>query len=135
MNPRRSRYADPVSIRSYAAPLLVLVACTGRAGEGDADASTSASVSVSYAACDDPIEGCDGADCRRRDDAVGSWSACVPPCREDADCPAGGGGNVPVVCDGEGRCVLQCVPQIMSCPSGSRCIDGEVPQCMWPASG
>lgn len=88
---------------------------------------------MSYAPCDDPDEGCAEADCRRVDDAAGSWSICVPPCTEDADCPIGAGGNVQVVCE-ESRCILECVPQVLTCPSGTTCIDNDPPQCMWPAS-
>lgn len=112
------------------------LACTpadDQPASSSTDATTTASVDpVSYAACDDPVNGCDAADCRRRDDASGAWSICVPPCMQDADCPIGAGGNVQVVCDPQGRCVLECVPQIMSCPSGTTCVDGDPAQCMWP---
>lgn len=129
-----------------ATPILVAALASitcGAAGEPAADATTSSSTTadvapVSYAACDDPDEGCADADCRRVDDATnedGAWSICVPPCTEDADCPIGAGGNVQVVCEA-GRCVLECVPQVLTCPSGTRCIDpadGDAPpQCMWP---
>jgi hypothetical protein len=122
---------------------LVAGACGGsdpdpNPGSGDATTTTATTATTgsepaSYAPCEDPVEGCSDADCRRRDDAAGSWSICVAPCTEDADCPSGIGGNAPIMCDPEGRCVLECVPQILTCPSGTTCIDGDVAQCMWPA--
>lgn len=106
---------------------------TTESTRGDtSDSTTAAPTPVSYAACDDPDLGCDEADCRRRTDAEGSWSVCVAPCTEDADCPIVGAGNVSPVCDATGRCSLECVPQVLTCASGTRCIDGEPPQCMWP---
>ncbi len=112
--------------------LASLVGCN-EAGEPSTEAGTSGADPVSYAACDDVVEGCAPADCLRRDDAAGSWSICSPVCTEDADCPVGAGGNIPVVCDPQQRCVLECVPEILSCPSGTTCVDGDVAQCMWPA--
>lgn len=138
----RGEFAQGATIQSTMANgriwtwwLAVMVGCSAAEDDTPADTSssgTTAAAPVSYAACDDPQMGCAGDDCRRRDDAAGAWSVCVPPCTEDADCPIGGGGNVQVVCDPEGRCVLECVPQIMSCPSGTTCVDGATPQCMWP---
>jgi len=134
-------------VKAWARRLVAMLAISGCATStepADASATTTSSSTtadvapVSYAACDDPVEGCAEVDCRRVDDATnedGAWSICVPPCAEDADCPIGAGGNVQVVCEA-GRCTLECVPQVLTCPSGTGCIDpaqGDAPpQCMWP---
>jgi hypothetical protein len=114
--------------------VLAIAGCPADADPIAASTSTTGAAPVSYAACDDPNEGCGEADCRRVDDAdpEGAWSICMPPCTEDADCPIGAGGNVQVVCE-EGRCLLECVPQVLTCPSGTTCIAVDPPQCMWPA--
>jgi len=112
--------------------LVTIVACAEPDSPTDATTeatSTTSSTPVSYAACDDPEQGCGDADCRRVDEA---WSICMPSCAEDADCPIGAGGNAQVVCD-QGRCILECVPQVLTCPSGTTCVGIATPQCMWPA--
>ena len=112
--------------------LLLLFAC----GADDADPEATAAEEtgppdVGYAACDDPVQGCDEADCRRREEAGVAYSVCVPPCNEGSDCPIGIGGNPMIRCEA-GRCVLGCNLSIPTCPMETTCIDGDPPQCMFP---
>lgn len=115
--------------------LVMIVACeSSTPSPAGSSTGTTDAAPVSYAACDDPERGCDDVDCRRvtgAPNADSAWSICMPPCTEDADCPIGAGGNVQVVCS-ESRCILECVPQVLTCPSGTTCVDGTTPQCMWP---
>ncbi|MEM6990053.1 MAG: hypothetical protein AAF721_06135 [Myxococcota bacterium] len=116
---------------------LLLTACPADDGGGgdtraDSGAAETGGVSeVSYAKCDDPELGCEAADCRERTVDGAEWLVCIPPCGEGADCPLAPGTNTPPDCVDD-RCVLQCIPGVAVCPSGSTCVDGEPAQCMWP---
>lgn len=100
---------------------------------GDTGAlATGTGPDVSYAACEDPEQGCADADCRERVVQGAQWNVCAAPCTEDADCPPAPGSNATLVCDAEGRCAIECNPDVAVCPSGTTCVPGDPPQCMWP---
>lgn len=82
--------------------------------------------------------GPDVAVCIERDGPGGAYSTCAVLCMEDADCPPIGAGNIPPEClgataDAPGRCLVDCpTGGANSCASGTVCIDGDPPLCMWP---
>lgn len=82
--------------------------------------------------------GADVAQCLQRDDAQDvPYSTCALTCRDDGDCPAVGAGNVSPHCWGAddatpGLCLLDCYLDANSCASGTICVDGDPPICMWP---
>lgn len=116
----------------------LLAACSTESNGDDGSnvdttaADTAAVTDVSYAACDDPEQGCQDADCRERTVDGADWLVCIPPCETSADCPTPEGSNAGLVCDGDSRCALECTPGVAVCPSGMNCIPGEPAQCMWP---
>lgn len=78
------------------------------------------------------------AQCLERDDPGGvPYSTCAVTCRDDADCPPVGAGNIAPTCWGAddampGLCLLDCNLGANSCATGTICIDGDPPTCMWP---
>lgn len=131
-----------------------LASCRDR-GSGDAGDETSTGTSADTGApaqLDAPYGACAGdmastecsdagperAQCLERDDAQGvPYSSCAVTCRESADCPPVGAGNLAPVCWGAddaapGLCLLECNLDANSCAAGTVCIDGAPPICMWP---
>lgn len=121
---------------ALALALLVPLAC------GDTSDDTSSSSSTGNASCtagvgdgpdvDPAFPPCEcspnycteGSACRFTGVGQENWtsSICLPPCKEDADCPTLSG--VPTSCDGE-YCSLYCNPEKdRNCPFGYVCSPG-----------
>lgn len=119
-------------------------ASTGASSTGFADSSDDTAATAPP--LDDPYGPCAGstatsecidagpevAECIERDGPGGAYSACAVVCEDDDDCPPIGAGNIPPQCL-DGRCLIECnAGGANSCASGSICIDGDPPACMWP---
>lgn len=109
-------------------------------GTSSGDTAAGSVLDEPYGACGDPDApvACDDVDAAvaacaaTTDPATGQlYRVCEPTCTDDADCPTVGAGNVPPQCEA-GRCALVCNPAANVCLTGTVCVDGELPQCMWP---
>lgn len=81
--------------------------------------------------------GSEVAQCLEREADGVPYSTCALVCRDDGDCPTVGAGNVTPHCwgaegDAPGLCLLDCNLGANSCASGTICVDGDPPSCMWP---
>lgn len=121
------------------------VASTGGASGDEASDGPTPMLDEPYGACagDMASTECNDAGfatCVERDDDQGiPYSVCAVPCAEEADCPVVQGGNTSPTCAmsgdvADGRCVITChVDGVNSCPTGTRCVEGDPSVCMWPA--
>lgn len=118
---------------------------TSSAGPGSDDTVGPPMLEEPYGPCAGPMAGTEcvdagptAAECIERDGPGGAHSTCALWCLDSADCPPAGAGNIAPQCVGAdasaaGRCLLDCNPDgANSCPSGTVCLDGDPPLCMWP---
>lgn len=122
---------------------------TGRASD---DGASAASETSAVPSLDAPYGACAGemattecvdagsalAQCIERSDPQGvPYSTCAVTCHDASDCPPVGAGNIAPTCWGAddatpGSCLLDCNLGANSCATGTICIDGTPPLCMWP---